>query len=589
MRVWPGRSNPLGATWDGASVNFALSSDHASNVELCLFESQDDPTGRKMPEPPISVLLVDDNEEAFILIRHLLANAPGSPYALEWEPDYDTAISRICEGRHEVYLINFQLDNRSGVELLREAHHRGCKGPFLILTGQGQHELDLEAMQAGAADFLEKGQMTAALLERSIRYALQEEHSAAELQRRVEERTAEVALVNRRLKEEIRERERTEDALREASRLKDEFLAMLAHELRNPLAPLRNALCILQMKEPPQPDVAREAVEMMTRQVEHLVRLVDDLLDVSRVTRGKINLQKERTDLATVVARAVESSRPLIDEHRHSLEVAVPDIPVPIDADAVRLSQVFLNLLNNAAKYTPRGGKIRLSVEVLDGKAVIRVRDTGIGISAAMLPKIFDLFTQADRSLERTEGGLGIGLTLVKRLTEMHGGKVHAASAGPGQGSEFEVRLPVLTAPAKADPVKGSAKQRARVVSTRRRILIVDDNRDSANSLAILLRLLGNEVQTALGGQQALDDIPSFLPEVVVMDIAMPGLTGLEVARRVRDTPSLPQPLLVAVTGFGSEEDRRQALSAGFNAHLVKPLDLNALQTILSRKVEDEV
>ncbi len=388
---------------------------------------------------------------------------------------------------------------------------------------------------------------------------------------------------------DISARKQAEAALREADRRKDEFLATLAHELRNPLAPVRNALHLMQLAGQ-DPEAVEQARQMIERQVEHLVRLVDDLLDVGRITRGKINLQKEPVDLADVIARAVESSRPLIDARRHNLEVTLPKTPLTVEGDPVRLAQVFLNLLNNAAKYTPEGGKIWLTAERASGgcqppgNAMVRVRDTGMGIPREMLPKVFDLFTQAERTLDRSEGGLGIGLTLVRRLTEMHGGSVEAFSAGPGQGSEFVVRLPLLTAvppaPEPEEPVE--LPGRTGPVPPRR-ILVVDDNQDSAESLAMLLRLFGNDVRTAHDGHLALAVAEAYRPDVVLLDIGLPGINGYDMARAIRKMPALDQAVLVALTGYGAEEDRRRSREAGFDAHLVKPVDLGTLQELLAR------
>lgn len=384
----------------------------------------------------------------------------------------------------------------------------------------------------------------------------------------------------KRMGQELRQRA---DALADADRRKDEFLAMLAHELRNPLAPIRNALHLIRLSDPQPTETVRESYDLMERQVEHLVRLVDDLLDVSRITRGKIQVYKERVDLAAVVTRAVESSRPLIEERRHLLEVRLPDEPMPILADTVRLAQVLLNLLNNAAKYTPEGGRITLTVQREPGEVAVHVRDTGLGIPPEMLPRVFDLFTQVDRTLERAEGGLGIGLTLVRRLTEMHGGSVEALSDGPGQGSEFVVHLPMLS---EETPENSNSQPHwtPRDPSSRlRHILVVDDNRDSAISLAMLLRLLGNEVRTAHDGPEALSVAAHAWPDVVLLDIGLPGMDGYEVARQIRSMREGKRLVIVALTGYGTEEDRRQSHAAGFDAHLVKPVDLDALQVLLAR------
>ncbi len=368
-------------------------------------------------------------------------------------------------------------------------------------------------------------------------------------------------------------------ALQEAGRRKDEFLAMLAHELRNPLAPIRNAIQILRAKGPPIPALqwARDIIE---RQLQQLTRLVDDLLDVSRITRGKVELRKERMPLAKVVSTAVESSRPLIDKWDHELTVTLPHEPIYLEADPTRLAQVLLNLLNNAAKYTEQGGHIWLTGEQQGNQVLIRVKDTGIGIPPEMLPHIFEMFAQVDSSLERAQGGLGIGLTLVQRLVEMHGGTVEAFSSGPGMGSEFVVRLPVageVASPGVARTAEGETPPG----SARCRILVVDDNQDAADSLAMLLRLVGHEVHTAHDGLEAVGAAAVFRPGVVLMDIGLPKLDGYEAGRRIREQQG-QEVVLIALTGWGQEEDRRRSKEMGFDHHMTKPVEFEALQKLLA-------
>jgi PAS domain S-box-containing protein len=389
---------------------------------------------------------------------------------------------------------------------------------------------------------------------------------------------------------DVTERKRAEKASKEESQRKDEFLAMLAHELRNPLAPIRSAVHVLNLVESSSSQ-AHEARAVISRQVEHLVRLVDDLLDMSRISKGMIKLQKERTDLAVVLTRAVEGCRPLIDARRHVLKVTMPDRFMPITGDAVRLAQVFLNLLNNAAKYTPEGGRIELSVKLEEEPdrrpiAQVRVKDTGVGIAPEMLPKVFDLFTQVNQTLDRSEGGLGIGLTLARRLTEMHGGTIASSSKGQGQGSEFIVHLP-LSSPEQRDeeqkqnldPAQSHAKLAH--LPEGRRILVIDDNRDSAESLATFLRLLGNDVRTAYEGRHGVVIAASYRPDVVLLDLGLPGLNGYEVAKQLRALPGQTEVQLVAMTGFGREQDRQNTKKTGFHEHLVKPVDLDSLQILL--------
>jgi PAS domain S-box-containing protein len=364
--------------------------------------------------------------------------------------------------------------------------------------------------------------------------------------------------------------------LREADRRKDEFLATLAHELRNPLAPLRNGLQIMRLAGGERGAVEK-ARSMMERQLGQLVHLVDDLLDLSRISRGKIELRKQRVELAGVVQQAVETSRPAIEQAGHDLVVTMPPGPVYVDADETRLVQVLSNLLNNSAKYTDRGGRIELAARRQGGEAVVSVKDTGIGIPADMLPRVFDIFTQVGRSLERSHGGLGIGLSIVKKLVEMHGGTVEARCEGPGKGSEFVVRLPAPPPATAARRDEGEAARR----STRRMILVADDNADAAASLAMLLDLMGNETRTANDGAEALASAPSFRPDVILLDIGMPRLNGYDAARRIREQPWGKGVVLVALTGWG-QEDHRKTKEAGFDAHLTKPVEPAALEKVLA-------
>jgi signal transduction histidine kinase/CheY-like chemotaxis protein len=369
-----------------------------------------------------------------------------------------------------------------------------------------------------------------------------------------------------------------EDALREADRRKVEFLAMLAHELRNPLAPIRNSLHILRLLIRDDP-TADSAGEMMERQVGHMVRLVDDLMEVSRITRGNIELRKERLEVAAIVRRAVETSRPLIDGARHQLIIAVPSDPLTLEGDSVRLTQVIANLLNNAAKYTEAGGRIWLTIRRDGGSVLISVKDTGMGIAADVLPRIFEPFVQGERTTSQMQGGLGIGLTLVKRLVEMHGGSVEACSDGAGRGSEFVVRLPLVEDAAAVGVIERAGS--TSTVLAARRVLVVDDNRDAAESMRVLLELLGAQVRVAYSGRDALDILADWPPAVVLLDIGMPGMDGHEVARRIRQQPRLDDVTLIALTGWGQDEDRRRSELAGFDYHLIKPADVRTLQTLL--------
>jgi len=368
-----------------------------------------------------------------------------------------------------------------------------------------------------------------------------------------------------------------ENALRDADRRKDEFLATLAHELRNPLAPIKNALELLKIAGPDE-EVVGEARSIMERQVQQMSRLVDDLLDVSRITRDQIELRKQRVELAAVLKSAVETSRPLIDAARHELSLHLPGRPVLLEVDPVRMAQVFSNLLNNSAKYTLPGGHIRIEAKTVGQEVVVAVQDDGLGISCDALAHVFDMFRQVDGSLERSQGGLGIGLTVVRRLVELHGGSINAQSDGLGKGSAFIVRLPIAAAATGAGPKKPVAGD-ARV--PRRRILVVDDNQDSGDTLGILLRMKGHEVRTARDGIEAIEVAGQFLPEIILMDVGMPKMNGYDATRRIRQMASVKEAFIVALTGWGQADDIQRSLEAGCSAHLVKPVDLVALDRLL--------
>lgn len=376
------------------------------------------------------------------------------------------------------------------------------------------------------------------------------------------------------------QRARAEAALRDADRRKDEFLATLAHELRNPLAPVRNSLQILRLSQPGSL-AASNAMAIMERQVRHMVRLIDDLLDVSRISLGKLELHTERVALQDVLESAIEGVQPFIDAARHTMTLQQPAEPLYVDADVTRFGQVIGNLLHNAAKYTPDGGAIDIRVQQDGNSAVISIEDSGVGISPESLPHVFELFTQAaGSSLERSQGGLGIGLSIARRLVEMHGGSVDAASAGPGRGALFRVQLPLASPPsACADHSEGESSRSGE--SSTRRILVVDDSADVADSLAGMLTLWGHEIRAAYGGSEGLALAKDFEPSVVFCDIGMPGMNGYEVAKRLRTDERLANTFLVAVTGWGAEEDRQKALEAGFDVHLSKPVEPDAVQALL--------
>jgi len=377
------------------------------------------------------------------------------------------------------------------------------------------------------------------------------------------------------LRAQLQAQQAAEQALREADKRKDEFLATLAHELRNPLAPLLTGLHLLGASL--EPSRAQQVRQMMDRQVTQLVKLIDDLLEVSRIATGKVVLKSRRVDMRNVVEAAIESTQPMITAFEHSLRVDLPSTPVWVHADDSRLEQVISNLLNNACKYTPRRGKIAVGLTQENDKAVLRVTDNGVGIPREMLPLVFEMFTQVDRNLDRAQGGLGIGLSLVRRLMALHGGEVTADSAGPNQGSTFSIALPLDA----SEHVSSSAhvKEESTRVTPQRRILVVDDNRDAAESLSILLAAQGHETRTAYGGEAALALAAAFHPEMVFCDLGMPGINGFEVAKRLRQVRK--NIVLVALTGWGTEEDKRKTREGGFDFHITKPITMKDVDRIV--------
>jgi CheY-like chemotaxis protein/two-component sensor histidine kinase len=374
------------------------------------------------------------------------------------------------------------------------------------------------------------------------------------------------------------------DKLLAADQRKNEFLATLAHELRNPLAPIRNGLQVWSLSVH-DPELMEQAREMMERQLAHMVRLVDDLLDLSRVGRGTIELRRERIGLAQIIEQAVETSRPTIDQAGHQLTVDVSPMPVYVDADLIRMAQVFSNILNNAAKYTEPGGRIHLSAYRQGDDAVVKIKDDGVGIPTDMLPRIFDTFTQVNRTLERSQSGLGIGLSIVKTLVEMHNGSVEATSDGIGKGSEFTVRLPIVLSVLESRPDVAEPRRH----SGSRRVLVVDDNRDAAASLAMMLRVMGNESKTAHDGLEAIEVAAIYRPDVMFIDIGMPNLNGYHTARRIREQPWGKTIVLAALTGWGQDDDRRRSEEAGFDYHLVKPVEPSVVEKILTSTAESEM
>jgi signal transduction histidine kinase len=568
----------------------------------------------------VNVLLVDDQPARLLTYESILSelgqNLVRAGSGIE-------ALEKLMKDEFAVVLLDVSMPGMDGFEAatLIHQHPRFEKTPIIFVTGVHVSELDrLKGYKVGAVDYVSipvvpeilRSKVTVLIELYTKRRQLQElNRNLAQANERLAEANTtlqaektreletlnnilqranqELEAANRSLQTEVTERARVELALKEADRHKDEFLAMLAHELRNPLAPIRNAVELMHRKSISDPQLvwSRDVIE---RQLAHLTRLVDDLLDVSRITRGKINLNKEVIEIGALVARTVETVQPLIEERGHSLAVQLPTGRLVVLGDPTRLSQALGNVLGNAAKYTERGGRITLSATELESEVELRVSDNGIGIPVDLLPMIFNLFTQLDRTSGPTQSGLGIGLALVQRLIEMHGGSVTAHSDGPGRGSEFVIRLPLFIrerveagqSSNKPSALEQSMTNADGAAHTQRRILVADDNNDALESLATLLQLSGHEVYTAANGAVALESAEQHRPEVALLDIGMPKLDGYEVARRIRAQPWGQRITLVALTGWGQDSDRRRSQEAGFDSHLVKPLDLDKLTELLA-------
>ena len=568
----------------------------------------------------VNVLLVDDQPARLLTYETILSelgqNLVRAGSGLE-------ALEKLMKDEFAVVLLDVSMPDMDGFEAatLIHQHPRFERTPIIFVTGVHVSELDrLKGYKVGAVDYVSipvvpeilrskvavlielytkrrelqelnrnLAQANQRLAEANTTLQAEKTRELETLNRVLQRANQELEAANRSLQTEVGERARIERALKEADRHKDEFLAMLAHELRNPLAPIRNAVEIMRRNAVTDPQLAWSR-DVIGRQLAHLTRLVDDLLDVSRITRGKINLNKEVIELETLMTRTVETVQPLIEERGHTLTVDVPKGMLAVLGDPTRLVQAIGNVLGNAAKYTERGGRITLAAVESETELVIRVRDNGIGIPAELMPMIFNLFTQLDRTSGPAQSGLGIGLALVQRLVEMHGGSVTARSDGLGHGSEFVIRLPLFI---REKIESGQPLQQLSALEqpmtnadlatrTQRRILVADDNNDALESLATLLQLSGHEVYTASNGAVALESAEQHRPEVVLLDIGMPKLDGYEVARRIRAQPWGQRITLVALTGWGQDSDRKRSQEAGFDSHLVKPLDLDKLTELLA-------
>ena len=522
----------------------------------------------------VRILHVDDNEQD----RHLVKRELGRVF-----PDVQTQSVRdqreldaaLDAGAFDLVITDYQLGWTNGVQVLQAVKARYPDRPVVMFTGTGNEEVAVEAMKAGLDDYVVKSPRHMIRLVAAVRSAL----DRADARRRFAEAERERTELLRREQAARAEAERLLAEAREADRRKDEFLAMLAHELRNPLAPITNAAHLL--RQPGLSDAERGRThEMLVRQTRHLGRIVDDLLDVTRISRGKIELRRERVDLAALVRDAVEDHRGVLEASRLAVTKDVSGEPVWVRGDRTRLTQVVGNILQNAAKFTDPGGRVavRLGVDRATQEADVAVEDTGIGIDADLLPRVFEMFTQADQTLDRSRGGLGLGLALVKGLVELHGGRASAASEGPGRGARFTFRLPLdaneeAPTPAAAEPAGTGSL----------RILVVEDSRDGAESLRMLLELSGHEVRVAHTGPTGVEAAREFRPAVVLCDLGLPGgMSGYDVARALRADPATAAARLIAVSGYGQPEDRENARSSGFDLHLTKPVDPIELQRRLS-------
>lgn len=551
--------------------------------------STNDPSTAPSPspaslEPPANILIVDDEVKNLVVLETILDD---SQYRLVRAESSSQALLALVADEFALIILDIRMPEMTGIELaqLIKSRAKTAHVPIIFLTAfynEDQHVL--EGYDVGAVDYLYKPVNAAILRSKvSVFVDLYRKTRAVELANRAfRQEVAERRIAEEQVREaneslERRIAERTE-ALLDADRRKDEFLATLAHELRNPLAPVRNAIQILRGCELPSPEL-RWARDILDRQTNLLVRLIDDLMDVSRITLGKIELRCELVDLSTVVHGAIESARSLIEKHGHHLDVVLPHNRILLKADVTRLSQVFLNLLNNAAKYTEPGGRIELVGQQEGSDVVVSVRDNGIGIGGDKLPSIFDLFSQVSDALHRAAGGLGIGLSLARRLVEMHGGRIDASSDGLGRGSLFVVRLPIALTAApprpNLDAVDGSLPM------SQLRVLVVDDSHDSAASLAMLLKLMGNTVRLAFDGEEALRIANEMRPQVVLCDIGMPKMNGYQFAQSIREQPWSANMILIAITGWGQPNDVAVSKKAGFDYHRTKPVDPRELMKLL--------
>jgi signal transduction histidine kinase len=517
------------------------------------------------PNTPIRVLLIDDDEDDFILTSGLLREIGGSQYQVCWVNDYDRALEHLCGADcADVCLLDYRLGERNGIDLLAEAKARGCSVPVILLTGQGDHETDVAAMNVGAADFLHKSLLTPDLLERSIRYGIQQKKVEEQRTHLLAEQAARIEAEN-------------------ANRMMDEFLATLSHELRTPLSAILMWVQFLRSPHAGPADL-QQGLEAIERSAKVQIQLVRDLLDVSCIVSGKLTLDLQSVDLSEVLHAALVTVQQFAEEKKIRIEQHVENDLPPVSGDSARLQQVVWNLLSNAIKFTPEGGQVELRLERVKDHAQITVRDSGQGICPAFLPYVFDRFRQADSSSTRKYSGLGLGLSIVQQLVAMHGGVVSADSAGEGKGAVFAVQLPLGASVEEQQAAGGDGRATLDEASNRLngvRILVVDDEPDFSRLVRRVLTEQGAEVVNAASSAEALKALETFEPHILLSDIAMPGQDGYELIRRARvRLPGLPA---IAMTAYARPEDRRRALMAGFQKHLAKPIDPRELVTVVAR------
>lgn len=514
-----------------------------------------------MSKTPVRVLLVEDDEDDVVLARQYLRDIERSAFDVSWACKFDAALQQLFAGPYDVCLVDYDLGLQNGVEFVRQAVAAGCAVPIILLTGRGDHAVDMAAMNAGAADFLNKNQLTAATLERSIRYSIQQRRSEEQRIRLVREQAA-------RAEAEA------------ANRAKDQFLAVLSHELRTPLTALLLAATELEAEAAVAPKLL-ELVEIIRRNADLEARLIDDLLDLTRIARGKLEIRRKRVDLHEQLQYAVKTCC--------GTDIEEKNLQVTVDAgaqrhhiwgDPARLQQVLWNLIKNAAKFTPAGGRIEVQTSSAENRIRVSVADTGIGIAADAMPKIFTAFEQADRSITRQFGGLGLGLAICKALVELHGGKIWASSDGPGRGATFTLELPVVAA--EFDPTGTGAGPEALQVPCGRgvSILLVEDHADTANVMSRLLSRGGYTVQVASRMSDALRLAEGTEFDILISDIGLPDGSGLDLVRRLGERRPIKG---IALSGFGMEEDIERSRAAGFTEHLTKPIDFKQLEAVVGR------